>query len=91
MPRQPQEYRAIHIVADKIEPRMARAYVRSVEKLQKSISINGLAMAISLRNVKSAIRLIPAERVKDVLSPLATIVKDTTLRGGRVGAEILNG
>ena len=90
MPRQSQEYRAIHSAADKIEPRMARAYVRSTERLREPISIDELAIALSLKNVNAAIKLIPDERVEDVLSPMGTIVQDTTLKGGRIGAEVVN-
>ena len=79
----------IHDVADKIEPRMARAYVLSTERLRESISINELALALSMGNVKAAIKIASRE-VESVMLPMGTIVKDTVLRGGKIGANAVN-
>lgn len=87
--RQPESYQAVHNVADAIEIRMARAYVKSVERLQESISINELALALSLRNVKAAVKMVSRE-VENVLLPAGTIVKEATIRGGYIGADVVN-
>ena len=87
MPRQPREYKAVHDAADKIEPRLARAVERALAKLRELIPINDLAMRLSARDVRGAMRLLPKEKVEDALKPSATIVKDATMRGVRLGAE----
>lgn len=78
----------IHTTADAIEPRLARAYVLSTERLQESISINELALTLSMRNTKAAIKIASRE-VEKVLLPLGAIVKDTVIRGGKIGAKIV--
>lgn len=80
----------IHIAANGIESRLTRAYVRSVEKLREPVSIDELAMKLSARNVKGAIRSVPIERVKDVLTPMANIIQDAVMKGGRLGAKTVN-
>jgi hypothetical protein len=90
MPRQPHEYRAVHEAADRIEPRLARAFERAVLKLRGLISINELAMRLAARDVKGAMRLLTKEAVQDALGPSATIVRDAVLKGGRLGAEAVN-
>jgi len=87
--RQPESYQEVHNVADAIEIRMARAYVKSVERLQESISIDELALALSLRKAKFAIKMVSKE-VENVLLPIGTITRDATLRGGHIGAKEVN-
>lgn len=90
MPRPPADYRALHAAADVVEGRLARAFARSVEKLQAGVSINDLANAIARGDVKGALALLPVAAVKDSLSPAGTIVRDAVIRGGKVGAEMVN-
>ena len=90
MARRPADYLIVHKAADNIEPRVARAFERSVERMRSTVSINELAMALSAGDVKRAERLLTVQAVEDALSPVGTIVRDAVLRGGRIGAEILN-
>ncbi len=87
MPRQRKELAALHKVADPIEARLARAFERAAEKLKASISINELAMKLAIRDAKGAMRLLTKDMIKEALGPSATIVRDATIRGGKLGAE----
>lgn len=86
-PRQPREYRATHRAADKLEPPLARAFQQSVQTIQKSVSINALAMAIASGDVKAAMRLLPVKTVRESLEPVAEIVRDAVMKGGELGAD----
>jgi hypothetical protein len=51
------------------------------------VSINDLAMALAAKDVRRALALLPVATVKDALAPAATIVRDATVKGGKLGAE----
>ncbi len=87
MPRQRKELVALNKVADPIEPYLAKAFERAVKKLKRSVSINELAMKLALRDAKGAMRLLTKDMIKEALGPSATIVRDATIRGGKLGAE----
>ena len=90
MPRLPSEYRAIHEAADKAEPRLVRAVLKTLERIRSEVSINALAMALAARDGKRALALLPLVTVKDALSAAGPIVRDAVLKGGRLGAEQVN-
>lgn len=80
----------IQETADKIEIRMARAYVKSVQRLKRSISVDKLAKAITTGNAGKIFQLIPKEKVEDTLGPMSIIVWDAVMKGGKIGAEEIN-
>lgn len=88
--KQPQEYQEIHKEADKIELRLARAFEVSVQRLRDKVQIEELMIALSLRDINGALALFPDEMLEENLKPSGTIVRDAVLRGGRVGANIVN-
>ena len=90
MPRPPRDYAEVLAEAKRFEPRLSRAFRRSIDKMRASVSINDLAMRLAAKDVRGALALFPVVIVKDALSPAATIVRDAILRGGRVGATLLN-
>lgn len=90
MPRPRSDVRAIHAAADRLEPGLARAVERAMEKLRDSVSINALALALSARDVRRAMALLPEAAVKEALSPAGTIIREAVIRGGRLGAEQVN-
>lgn len=93
--------RAVLDAADEIEPRLAGAVRRSVEKMREGVSTNELAMALAAKDVKRALALVVGpprprhpmgaallpDRIADALSPAATIARDAVMKGGRLGAE----
>lgn len=91
MARQPKAYNDIHRAADRIEPRMARAFVRASDRLRDTVTIDELALAIASGSVLRAMRLFPAGVVREKMAPLGTIAKDAMVRGGRIGAAAVPG
>ena len=83
------EWRAIHEVADRLEPQLRRAFLRAVEQLQASLSINDLAIALSAGNVGRARALISVAATEEALQASALVVVDAFNRGGRLGATQL--
>ena len=90
MARQPSEYRHIHDVADVLEPRIERAYLKTIRTLRSRISINALAMLIAEKNPETGAVLLSETDVTDTLVPASNIVRDSVLRGGRIGATEVN-
>ena len=90
MARQPHEYKAVHDAADKIEPRMAAAVVKMADRIADKIDINELAAAISSGSIRKAMKLVNTWGIIEAHEPMAKIVEDTILRGGRIGADVMN-
>jgi hypothetical protein len=84
-----QAQRALHAAADTIEPRMTRAFERAMVRARDRVSINDLALTLQAQDARGALALIDRAGLADALSPAGTIVRDTVLRGGRIGAAAL--
>ena len=74
-------------IADRFEPRLEKAFERSIEKLQAMVLINHLAMLISAKNVRGATRLFPDKQIEESLSGSAAIVEEAAILGWKLGAE----
>ena len=90
MPRPRSDFAAVHGAARGIEPRLARAVQRALVKLREGIPLEALASAIAAKDGRRALALIPKGAVSDALMPAGAIVRDTVIRGGRVGADVVN-
>ena len=84
------DYADMHAAADRLEPRLARAFARAVERIRAGVSINDLAMAIAAKDAKRAQAIVSRAAIKDALGPAGAIVSDAVLKGGRVGAGAVN-
>ena len=91
MPRRPIEYRLIEAAADPIERRLARAVERAAQRVREHLVINDIAMALASRDARRAAALLTRRFAEESLGPAATIVRNATIKGGRVGADIVNG
>jgi hypothetical protein len=90
MPRPPAAYQAIHGAADSIEPRLARAFQRSADRMRSRISLAKLEDALASGRVDRVMALVDGAGLDDALAPVAEILRDSFLRGGRLGADKLN-
>jgi hypothetical protein len=71
----------------KIEKRVARALERAAGRID--IPIVALARAIDEGNVEAAARLLPSQAdLEDIYSPVGTILRDATIKGGRVAFDL---
>ena len=89
MPRDPAEYRALHVEADRFEPRVARAYRKSVARMEAQVDVDALERAFRAGNRKRVLAILDQIDIDDALSPLLAIFRDAVLRGGRLGADLL--
>jgi len=87
MPKTREEEKALLDAADKIEARLARAFVLAMQRLRSRIPLEALARAISGADVRAASTVIDSFDVEDALEPSAEILRDAFLKGGKVGAE----
>jgi hypothetical protein len=90
MPRQTRDYKTIHAAADKLEPKLAGAFRRAVPRMRAKVRINELAAAIAAKDVKRAMKVLQGVEVAASLEPCGTVSRDAFMRGGRVGAELVN-
>jgi hypothetical protein len=86
MPRPP-EYRAIHGVADKVEPRLARALERYARRLVRQLPMAELRRAIELGDARLADEVLNQVDFVDALEPSAKILEDAYVKGGKVTAK----
>lgn len=89
----PNSQKELHASANYFEPLFRARFVRAMKQLQKDTSINHLAM--SMGNSRQAKELIPRSAIIKALAPLRKVLRDSFIRGGKVGAEhvkdVLNG
>jgi hypothetical protein len=77
--------------------------LKAINKMRAALSINSLAMVLERgrynhmrlgrvdpKDVDAALALLTLALVKDVLAPCATIARDATLSGGRLGAAAVS-
>ena len=86
----PKDLDRLHNIADRIEPRLVRALLRAVRRLQNGIPLEALAERIAAKDVAGAMKLIKDTEMEKALSPSGEIVRETVMRGGRFGAEEVN-
>jgi hypothetical protein len=85
--------RPFHAAADARERRLAKALQKSLSGLANEISINELAAAIGARDVRKAVMVGERgfEGPKDPLGPPAAISRDAFVKGGKIGAAMVEG
>jgi hypothetical protein len=89
MPRRSPEMIRAHRRADRHERRMAARFLRATDQLRERVSIYELALAISNRDLKAALRLLPDEDVRDAFEPLADSAQEAFESGGKGMVEEL--
>jgi hypothetical protein len=88
--RKASEYSRQLEAARKLEPKAALALRKSFVRLQEKVGYVELAAVIQSRNANRAVRLITEAMIDDAMSPVATVIRDAVLEGGRIGAEVIN-
>ncbi len=86
----PISQQAIHAAAKPFEPRLARAFLKATERMRSMVNIYDLAHALAAKDAKRALAIVRAVGFKEALAPVGSIAKDAFMRGGRVGADVVN-
>ena len=89
MPRPP-ELRAVHVQADRIEPRLERATLKAFDRMSSRVPVQALAEAIAARDPRTAARIIEEIDIEDALKPTEAILRDAFVKGGKTIAKELN-
>lgn len=92
--RPQKEIKALHSSADYFEPLFRAAFVRAMKKVQKSTSINQVALSMATTGARTEV--VPRKVIEDAVRPFVTkIIRDAMRRGGKLGAQhltnLLNG
>ena len=90
MPRRRRELIEHHKELAKVERRIERAWLKSVDKIQSKLAVGKLATAIKIGARKNAYKLMPQEGVFDALKPMSKIIHDTLIKGGKLAAKELS-
>lgn len=91
MARKHPDLTAIHRKADKIEPRVARASVKSAATLRARVPVTELTLALAGDNLEAAAQVVLAELdTLDPYTPVARILEDTVIKGGRLAEDEIN-
>lgn len=86
MPRQNHNQKPFHGSADYYEPLLRARFVRGMKAVQKAVLINTLAQAIAA-NPRTAHEVVNDMVVADALKPMAKVITDAYMRGGKLGAD----
>lgn len=74
----------LEVEIDKFTPRLAKALVKAVPKIQAAVSIYDLSVAIEAGNVERAMALFPVATFRDALTPASKIMGDAFVKGGKM-------
>jgi hypothetical protein len=80
-------YRAIHRAGEAVEPRAVRAFMLALVRLRSRIPVESLATAIKAGDMRAVDEIVTALDIEDAFGPVAEIVSDAVLRGGKIAAE----
>lgn len=83
--KQKQNHADVHEAADFYEPRLAKAFITGMKKLQASISIAQLVDAIEHRSHV----LIPVGSVRPAMRDVTTVIVNASARGVELGQDRL--
>lgn len=75
----------VHSIADRIEPRVAKALGMAFARLRERVPYGKIEAALARNDLRAASELIETLDVDDVLEPVAAILEDAIDRGGKVG------
>lgn len=75
--------------SDRFSPRLRRAFVRATVRMKSRISMRELENALHEKDVRRALKAVREDEIDDVLSALTGILRDSFLRGGKIGAKVL--
>jgi hypothetical protein len=84
------EWDPVHPIADRVEPRVARALGQAFERMRSRVPVGQLERALARGDLRAAGVLIDAADFEDALEPAAQILADAVIRGGKAGAEELS-
>ncbi len=85
------EDRAIHHAEDKIEPRLAKAIVLSVERLKSQIPFSQIEYALEQNDLRQVNKILSGVDFIDVCLPSAEIIFDSVIKGGKLSDEEIRG
>jgi hypothetical protein len=78
------------LLADQLEPQFEARVLRASERMFSSVDLDRLTLAIAKGDVDAAVRATLTDaRLKEVMSPIDTTIKDNLTQGGRLGARQL--
>ena len=79
----------VHDIADRIEPRVAKALGLAFLRLRDRLPLGEIEAALARNDARVAGELIDGLDVEDVLEPVAGILEDALDRGGKTGMQEL--
>jgi len=80
-------YRKIHVAGEAIEPRAARAFMRALARIRSRVPVELIATALKSGDMRAVDETITKLDIEDAFEPVAQIISDAVLRGGKIAAE----
>ena len=73
------------------EPRLARAFVKSMRTLRDRFDRPALERALRAKNKRAALECVPDDAsIRDALVPVAAILRDAVMAGGKLAEAEIN-
>jgi hypothetical protein len=80
-------YRPVHKASDKIEPRLARAFIVASERLRERIPFRQIEDALAAGDIRRANNILTRFPFEDAYLPSAEILKESVLKGAKIASE----
>ena len=71
----------------RFRPRLMRAWIRFARRLQAEVDDKELEAALGTGSVRKVMDVYSEELISELLEPFASILRDATIKGGRVGEK----
>lgn len=81
----------LHPIADRTEPRVERALGAAFDRLHERVDMAALERTLERGDARMASAVLDRLDVEDALAPVYEILMDAFTRGGKMGAEEMNG
>ena len=86
-----EDHKELSELADRFEPQLEAKYERAAKQMHAGVDLDRLTLALAKGDAVGALRAtITDKRLREVMAPVKTMIKSTTLRGGKLGAKQIN-
>ena len=83
--------KAVHTVANRIEPKQKSAFMRSSRALQEQVDLTALEKALAAGDVSAAMKAVPSlKEIRDSMSDMEDLQEEAFFAGTEVGEKEVN-
>jgi len=86
-----EDHAELSALADQYEPLMQARYERAASRMHAGVKLDRLTLALAKGDHAAALRAVVTDTgLRKAMTPVENLIKTTLVRGGHLGARILN-